>query len=126
MERRYRLVHSSRFRQVYRDGRSLVHPLLVLRTLDNGLPYSRFGFVVSKRIGKAVERNRVKRLMREAMRANRADVPCGLDVVLIARTPIVYAAFHEITEALERLVPLLCGADSRSLRVALDPAGSHG
>jgi ribonuclease P protein component len=117
MERRYRLVHSSRFRQVYRDGRSLVHPLLVLRALDNGLPYSRFGFVVSKRIGKAVERNRVKRLMREAMRAKRADVPCGLDVVLIARTPIVHVAFQDIREALERLVPL---------RVALDPAGSHG
>jgi ribonuclease P protein component len=107
MQRRYRLVQSKRFQQVYREGRSLVHPLLVLRALDNGLPYSRYGFVAGKRVGGAVVRNGVKRKMREAMRMRIADVPPGWDVILIARAPIVRASFWSIGEALDGLLPRL-------------------
>ena len=104
-----------RFQRVYREGRSWVHPLLVLRALGNDLPHSRFGFVVSKRVGKAVLRNRVKRLMREAMRGRIARVPAGLDIVLIARTPAVRATFHEIGDALDRLLAQLAEADGGEL-----------
>jgi ribonuclease P protein component len=107
MQRRHRLVQSKRFQQVYRQGRSLVHPLLVLRALGNGLPYSRFGFVVGKRLGGAVVRNAVKRKMREATRARITAVPLGWDVILIARTPIVGASFWCVGEALDRLLPRL-------------------
>jgi ribonuclease P protein component len=108
MKRHQRLAQSSRFRLVYQDGQSWLHRLLVLRALQNGLPHSRFGFVVGKRIGKAVVRNRVKRLMREAMRARAAEVPRGLDVVLIARAPIATASFQEVGGALASLLPRLC------------------
>ena len=104
MQRRYRLVHSQRFQQVYREGRTLVHPLLVMRALANNLAYSRFGLVVSKRTGHAVVRNRVKRRMREVLRARIARVPPGWDLVLIARAPIVGASFRRIGEALDRLL----------------------
>ena len=104
MQRRYRLVHSRRFQQVYREGRTLVHPLLVMRALANNLAYSHFGFVVSKRIGHAVVRNRVRRVMREAVRARIAQLPPRWDLVLIARAPIVRASFWRIGEALDRLL----------------------
>jgi ribonuclease P protein component len=78
--------------------------LLVLVALGNNSPYSRFGFLVGKRIGKAVMRNRVKRRMREAMRSRLADVLPGWDVVLIARAPIVGANFSNIRQALDSLL----------------------
>ena len=105
MQKGCRLVHSKRFQQVYREGQSFVHSLMILRALTNDLPHSRFGFVVSKRIGKAVVRNRIKRRMREAMRLRVKQVSPGWDVVLVARAPIVEASFWRIGEALDRLLP---------------------
>jgi len=104
MERRYRLAHSGQFQKVRRQGRSWSHPLLVLLVLANDLPYSRFGFLVSKHIGKAVVRNRVKRLMREAMRARLSRISPGWDVVTIGREPIVQADLRRIGKALDSLL----------------------
>jgi ribonuclease P protein component len=104
MERRHRLTRSRQFQEVRRRGRSWSHPLLVLLASGNNLPYSRFGFLVGKRIGKAVMRNRVKRWMREAMRSQLADVLPGWDVVLIARAPIVRADLSNIKQALDSLL----------------------
>lgn len=111
MHRRHRLVQSGRFQRVHREGRSWVHPLLVLRALGNDLPHSRFGFVVGKRVGKAVLRNRVKRLMREAVRLRIGQIPPGLDIVLIARAPVVRATFQDIGKALDSLLAHLAEAD---------------
>ena len=77
---------------------------MVLCATGNDLSYSRFGFLVSKRVGKAVVRNRVKRLLREAVRARRSDVAPGWDVVLIARTSIVGANLGCVGEALDSLL----------------------
>jgi len=104
MERRHRLTHSRQFREVRRRGRSWSHRLLVILALVNNLPYSRFGFLVGKRIGKAVMRNRVKRLMREAVRSRLACVSRGWDVVLIARAPTARADLSSIKEALDSLL----------------------
>ncbi len=104
MHRRHRLTHSGRFRQVRRQGQSWFHPLLVLLALRSDLPCSRFGFLVGKRIGRAAVRNRVKRLMREAVRARLAYVSPGWDIVLVARMPIVQADFWRIGEALGSLL----------------------
>jgi len=104
MEKRYRLAHSGQFKRVRSEGRSWSHPLLVLCALENGLPYSRFGFSVGKHVGKAVVRNRIKRLMREAVRARLTCVSPGWDVVLIARAEIANADLSRIGEALDFLL----------------------
>jgi ribonuclease P protein component len=83
MHRRSRLTGSKRFSQIHRDGGNTVNRLLVVRFLANGTDQSRFGFMVSKRIGNAVVRNRVKRRLREAVRT--CQVKTGWDVVFIAR-----------------------------------------
>ncbi len=96
MERQHRLARSSDFSRVRKQGRSWAHPLLILSADRNELGTSRFGFIVSRRIGRAVVRNRVKRQLREAVRRHLAEVPPGWDYVILARVPIVEAPFAEI------------------------------
>lgn len=104
MQRRYRLRDNEQFRRVREDGRSWSHHLLVLCALPNELEHSRFGFSVSKRVGKAVVRNKVKRLLREATRARQSLVVPGHDLVFIARNPIGGADYREVDQAVEQLL----------------------
>ncbi len=120
MRRRLRLTESNRFYAVRQNGRTAVCPLLVMRALSNGLDYSRFGFVVGKRIGNAVVRNRVKRRLREAVRQRLADIPAGLDVVFVARAPITGASWETLCTALDRLLRTLPTARSSEGRPDAD------
>jgi ribonuclease P protein component len=104
MNRRHRLAHSEEFHRVRRQGRSWSHPLLVLLAVRNDLGCTRFGFLVSKRIGKAVVRNRVRRWLREAVRARLGRIAVGWDIVLIARKPIIQTDLWRIGEALDSLL----------------------
>lgn len=104
MDRRHRLAQRGQFERMRRMGRSWAEPRLVLVTLANDLPYSRFGFLVSRRVGKAVLRNRIKRRMREAVTARLAVIPPGWDVVLVARTGTAHADFWSIAGALDSLL----------------------
>jgi ribonuclease P protein component len=72
--------------------------------LPNDLPYSRFGFAVSSRIGNAVHRNRIKRRLREAMRLRMDSIQPGWDLVLIARNPIRSADYQQMDAACARLL----------------------
>lgn len=86
MQRRYRLSRSRDFDAVYRQGRSVSTRFLVLYWFprdDDGEP--RLGIAVPKGSGSAVERNRVKRRIRESWRGRVAGIPAGRDYVLIAR-----------------------------------------
>lgn len=100
MERRQRLTRSSDFGRVRKLGHSWAQPLFVFSAVRNGLDCTRLGFIVSRRIGTAVVRNRVKRQLREAVRRHLSEFAPGYDVVLLARAPIAGAAFAEIEEAL--------------------------
>jgi ribonuclease P protein component len=104
MDRRYRLSDNRQFQRVKREGRSWSHYLVVLCVLPNGLDRSRFGFSVSKRVGKAVVRNRVKRLLREAARARQARVTPGQDLVFVARGPMGEADHRDVDQAVELLL----------------------
>lgn len=64
----------------------------------------RAGFSVSKRVGKATIRNRVKRRLREALRANLVQVKPGYDLILTARPPSASATYGEIRQAVEDLL----------------------
>jgi len=93
------LVNPTRFRQVRQEGRSWVHPLLVLCALPNERPYSRFGISVSRWVGKAVVRNRTKRRLREAIRGLWGTVSPGWDLVFVARPSLRRRPFDQIIAA---------------------------
>jgi ribonuclease P protein component len=58
---------------------------LIVYARDNDLPYNRLGLSVSRKFGGAVQRNRMRRLFREAYRLTKHDLPTGLDLVVIPR-----------------------------------------
>lgn len=101
MRREERLRRASEFAAVHQEGRSLAHPLFVFRIRRNSLPHNRYGFVTSRRIGKAVARNRARRRLREAMR--RLSLQPGWDLVVVARPAINEASFDEIVAAARQL-----------------------
>jgi ribonuclease P protein component len=84
--KRGRLSRSAEFDRVFRQGRSLANRVLVLYAFprsEEGEP--RLGVSVSRRVGGAVERNHVKRLLREAFQLEGGALPDGIDVVVVAR-----------------------------------------
>jgi ribonuclease P protein component len=76
--------------------------LLVMKAMPNGLSQSRYGFSVTKRVGKAVQRNRLKRLLREVMRVQ--SLKPGWDIVFIARSVVVDSDYHQLERAVTRLL----------------------
>ena len=104
VKRRYRLADKERFRLVRQTGVSHAHPLLVLCLLPNDLSFSRCGFTVSRRLGKAVARNRARRRMQEAVRLAWDLIEPGWDIVWVARPPLGTAEFPAIQDACIRLL----------------------
>ncbi len=87
---------------VYRSGKAWVNNLIVMKALPNECEFSRYGFSVTKNIGKAVVRNRIRRLLREISRIT--PVKPGWDIVFIARPAAVTADYHELRKSVETLL----------------------
>jgi ribonuclease P protein component len=91
------------FRRVYQRHRSVSDRWLIVYACENGQPYLRLGFSVSRKLGGAVQRNRLRRLYREAFRLTRHTMPVGLDLVLIPRRAEP-PSLAELKQSLPRLV----------------------
>ena len=100
MYRQHRLKREEDFARVRAEGRAWPHRMLVLVARPNELGYPRFGFVAPRRLGKAVVRNRARRLLREAARLLLPLVEGGWDIVLIAREPIRGVKMQQVRDAL--------------------------
>lgn len=103
MQRPLRLRASADFERVRVQGRSWRHPFLTLAAASNNLDHNRYGFVTSRRLGSAVVRNRVRRLLREITRQATAQLQPGFDIVLITRNEIVDQPYNKVNEALDQL-----------------------
>ncbi|MFC1873283.1 ribonuclease P protein component [Chloroflexota bacterium] len=87
---------------VYNRGRSWANGLVVMKSLPNGLALSRYGLSVSRRVGKAVVRNRVKRWLREILRP--APLWPGWDIIFIARPAAATNGYAGLNEAVSGLL----------------------
>jgi ribonuclease P protein component len=127
---RGRLTRSDDFARVYRAGRSVANKYLVLYCFERpeaegadarGVGF-RVGYSVSKRLGNAVDRNRIKRALREAFRVNGASLKGDMDLVFVARTPIIgllgsgglRAVVDAMTELLHKASSISAGEQRRS------------
>lgn len=104
MNRKFRLTGASNFQRVRRFGKSTAHPLIVLIALPNKRQTSRFAVAAGRSIGNAVQRNRARRRLREALRPLIPAISPGWDVLLLARKPINQAVFQQLRQALGRLL----------------------
>ncbi len=104
MNRSFSLRGGLDFQRVWEAGKSWSHPLIILRACPNGMETSRFGFVVGKKIGKAVARNRAKRLIREVVRHRLENIAQGWDLIFIARAGAEQAELKDIEQAVEQVL----------------------
>ena len=103
MKRNFRLTRSTDFKRVRNAGKSYAHPLVVLVATPATENSIRIGFTAGRSVGGAIERNRAKRLLREAMRMLLPSVRTGWDLVLIARQPLPTATFEQVQATLSQL-----------------------
>lgn len=130
MKSRYRIKKNERIQEIRRKGRSVSDRSMVVCALPNGLPYSRFGFSVSNRIGNAVRRNRIKRRLREATRLRMGTIQPGWDIVFIARKAIAESSYQQIDAACARLLRraqlLQRSSDEREFAQNSEPTSAYG
>lgn len=97
-----RVRRTAEFRRAYQRRNSAADDRIVVFAHPNGLPHPRLGVSVSRRVGGAVLRNRWKRLVREAFRLTRPELPDGIDLIVVPR-PNVEPALAALMESLPRL-----------------------
>lgn len=102
MKREEYLTKAEQYALVYNEGNSWTNSLLVMRALPNGLNLSRYGFSVGRRVGKAVTRNRVKRLLREILRMTPLNE--GWDIIFIARHLAASADYAKLEKSVKGLL----------------------
>ena len=96
------LTKTQQYTLVYDRGSSWISSSVVMKALPNGLGLSRYGFSVSRRVGNAVVRNRVKRLFREILR--QAPLQTGWDIVFIARPTAASTDYASLEKSINNLL----------------------
>lgn len=100
LSKQVRLRKNKKFQFVYTTGKSYANKFLVLYVVSHEQDNVQVGFAAGKRLGCAVVRNRVKRLLREAYRLNQQKLVQGVDLILVGRQPATKAGLSDVEKAL--------------------------
>jgi ribonuclease P protein component len=104
-----RLLKRAQFLLLSRHGKRIQTRFFLANYEENALGRSRIGITVSKKVGNAVARNRIKRLVREFYRLNRDFLPGKWDINIIARKYAAHLTNQEIPNELDRLFKKIKG-----------------
>ncbi len=96
------LTENRDFKRLYARGKSVAHALFVVYYAKNRLGTGRLGITVNKKFGKAVRRNRARRLLKESYRLLEPAVVPGYDIVLVARARILSCLCPQLLFAMKK------------------------
>lgn len=105
LKKENRLLKNDDFKKVFERGKAFKGGFLVIKSALNNKKFSRFGFVVSLKVSKkAVERNRIKRILREVFKKRINKIKGGFDIVVISLPGIEKQNHKKIEETIEILL----------------------
>jgi len=91
------------FRRLYNKGKSAASKCVVVYCMKTSRPTNRLGVTVSSKLGGAVQRNRIRRRLKEAYRLNEHQIHIGYDIVIVARMRSRYAKWSELESSVLHL-----------------------
>ncbi len=91
------------FRRMYSKGKSVVNNAFAIYVRKNCIERNRLGLTVGTKVGKAVCRNRVRRLIRESYRLQEDTIKLGYDIVIVARVKAGHLSFWQVDESIKEL-----------------------
>ncbi|MGM7723388.1 ribonuclease P protein component [Metabacillus sp. Hm71] len=104
MRRKYRIKKNEDFQAVFKHGKSIANRQFVIYIMQNPEEKEfRIGLSVSKKIGNAVTRNRIKRLIRQVFLEDKHKIASGKEYIIIARKPAADMGYHEVKSSLNHL-----------------------
>jgi len=114
LPRACRLLRRAEYDAVYREGRRRANREFTAFVRPNHLDLSRFGWSIKKGLGSAVQRNRIRRRLREIVRLHRQEIDPGWDIVIHPRSSAATADFAPMTRELMKLLPQAAPASGAS------------
>ena len=90
------LKQNHEFRRLYSTGKSAVSPYFVIYCRRTGRAVNRLGITTGVKLGNAVKRNRARRRIRELYRTHEQKVSAGYDIVIVARTRVIFGRYSEL------------------------------
>ncbi|HHX22731.1 MAG: ribonuclease P protein component [Tepidanaerobacteraceae bacterium] len=103
MNKCLRLTKNLEFKNVYKAGRRWTSPFFTMYIKKNNLNHSRLGVSVSKKVGKSVIRNKIKRRLKEIFRLNLDNIKTGWDIVLSVKPAAISLDYYEIDREVKSL-----------------------
>lgn len=88
LAKEYRINQSRDYNNIYKNGKKVPGRYIIVYILENGLGFNRYGVVTSKKIGNAVNRNKIKRQLRAIIKNNLDKIKTSHDIVIVGRHKI--------------------------------------
>lgn len=101
LQKKYRVNKSKDYHLIYKKAKRYVSRYVILFVKGNNLEFNRFGIVTSKKIGKAVRRNKIKRQIRAIIMNESSNLKKSFDLVIVSRINIKNAGYYEIYKDLK-------------------------
>lgn len=106
MDKKYRLRKNMEFKKVYSGGKNYWNRNLILYIRKNKLDESRYGITITKKIGNAVVRNKIRRRIKEVYRLNLYRIKNGYDLIFIPKKNVVDLPYKELESAVIHILKI--------------------